>query len=235
MNTRNMSPFVKLYTSGSIMCLFGLAGTAANAETIPKVQKQNIYLPSYSTMDFKAPAAGQKNVAPVSQESLADAILADTMQKLWDQSDEHFHKGEYSHIINIHRIIVQGDPGNLKAYENSAWLLWSTDRNDEAVAFLKQGVAANPSNFDLYDELGSHYGTRLHDPAAAIPFYEQSVQFKCPYSTLHGLAHCYEKTNQWTKAVSAWEYAANYADDPLAPRRLDRARAELAKRNGVSR
>ncbi len=218
-------------SSGLIVCLiYGLNGSA-HADNRALQQKQNVYLPSYSTMDLKI-APAQKNSAPVAQEKLADAIIADTMQKLWDQSDEHFHKGEYSHIINLHRIMVQGDPGNLKAYENSAWLLWSTDRNDEALAFLQQGIKSNPNNFDLYDEIAAHYATRMHDPVKAIPYYQQAIQYKCPYSTLHGLAHCYEKTNQWAKAVKTWEFAANYADDPLAPRRLDRARAELAKHGG---
>ena len=232
MNTRKKSPIIYLCSLGLMPCLVAAFSLSARGDVKPQIQKQNIYLPSYSTMDFANVPTGQKSSAPVSQEKLADAILADTMQKLWDQSDAHFHKGEYSHIINLHRIIVQGDPGNLKAYENSAWLLWSTDRNEDAIAFLKQGVKANPSNFDLYDELGTHYATRLHDPAKAIPYYEEAVKYQCPYSTIHGLAHCYEKTNQWAKAVQAWEYAANYAEDPLAPRRLDRARAELAKRGG---
>ena len=165
-----------------------------------------------------------------SEQSLADTILADTMNDLWQFTDEHFHKGEFNHIVNLDRVIVQAQPRRREAYANSAWLLWSTDRNDDAVAFLKQGVAALPDDFYMYDELGQHYFTRLHDPKAAILYYEKAVQFPCPYVTLHGLANCYEKTGQWEKAVTTWERAAKYKDDKLAPEKLKRAQAELAKR-----
>ena len=168
--------------------------------------------------------------ATASEQTLADTILADTMNDLWEFTDEHFHKGEYNHIVNLDRVIVQAQPKRKEAYANSAWLLWSTDRNAEAVAFLKQGVAALPDDFYMYDELGAHYFTRLHDPKSAIPYYEKAVQFPCPYVTLHGLANCYEKTGQWEKAVTTWERAAKYKDDQLAPEKLKRAQAELGKR-----
>ena len=165
------------------------------------------------------------------QQGVADAILTDVIDELWNQTDEHYHHGEYNHVINLHRIIVQAEPSRVESYANSAWLLWSTDRSEEAVAFLKQGLQANPKNYYMYDELGAHYFLRLKDPKTAISYYEKAVQFPCPYPTLHSLANCYEKTGQWTEAVKIWERAAKDRRDLLAPKRLERARAEVARRN----
>jgi tetratricopeptide (TPR) repeat protein len=169
--------------------------------------------------------------ANISQQDLADVVLRDTLDQVEVQADAHFHKGEYNHIINLNHIIVEGDPKDMDAFGNAAHLLWSTDRNEEALAFLKQGLAANPDNYYMYDEIGNHYFHHLRDPVSAIPYYEKAVKYQnCPFMSWNSLAHCYEKTNQWEKAVHAWETANNYTGNVAGPSNLKRARAELAKR-----
>jgi len=171
--------------------------------------------------------------SPVAERQMADYILGDTLQALESLRDVHFHEGEYNHLINLSYIIIQGVPQNMSIYADAAYYLWSTDRNDQSIALLKQGLRANPNSYYMYDELGQHYLTLLHQPEQALPFYEQAVKFNCPYATWHGLAHCYEMTNQWDKAVQAWQKAAKtYPNDALAPVRLKRAKAELAKHQG---
>jgi tetratricopeptide (TPR) repeat protein len=184
-----------------------------------------------------APRYANNRKTPLAQQQLADAIIDDALTRLWEQSDQHFHEGEYNHAINLNRVVVQGDPRNVAAYENSAYLLWSTDRSDEAVTLLKSGVKANPKHYSLYDELGWHYYNNKKDPTKAIPYYEQAVKYNPPFFTWHNLARCYERTNQWEKAVKTWEVAAKFpAQTPGATRNvpaenaLARARAELAKR-----
>lgn len=161
-------------------------------------------------------------------EGMADAVLADALDEMWVQVDRHHHKGEHDHIVALCRLIVQGDPSRYDAYEDAAWLLWGDDHNAEAVAFLKQGVAANPKVYNLYDELGAHYNLHLKDPASAIPYYEKAVKLNCPAETWHNLAHCYEKTNQWDKAINAWETAAKIPGqlNPTAIVNLQRVRAK---------
>ena len=175
-----------------------------------------------------APKRAKVHLTPA---QTADAILADTLDQVSEQGDRHFHEGEYNQIINLNRFIAQGNPGDLDAYANNAWLLWSTDRNDEAVTMLKQGLKANPDTYYMYDELGVHYLVRMKDPKTALPYFEQAIKFECPYNTWHSLAACYEKTNQWAKAVSAWESATKFKDDHLAPVRLERARKKLASQS----
>ncbi len=169
---------------------------------------------------------------PNDPEIAANAVLADTFSEMREQVDRHFHKGEYNHIVNLERVIVQGEPNDYHAFEDSAWLLWSMDRTPESVAFLKQGLQANPNTFEFYDELGMHYLTHMKDPVTALTYYEQAVKFKCPFFTWNNLAHCYEKTNQWDKAVKAWETASQYPGDDIARVHLRRAEATLAQRQG---
>lgn len=184
-----------------------------------------------------APRYVNKRKTPLAQMELADAIVDDALNRMWEQGDRHFHEGEYNHAVNLNRIIVQGDPHNMTAYENSAYLLWSTDRTDEAIAFLKEGLKSNPKQFGLYDEIGWHYYNSAKQPDKAIPYYEQAVKYNAPFFTWHNLARCYEKTNQWEKAVKTWEVAVKFpaptagatANVP-AENALRRARAELAKR-----
>ena len=198
----------------------------------------NIQVANAQAGGYKEPVEkpqGNPNGKPAPQESLSDVILNDVMTKLEVMADKHFHEGEYSHIININRIIVQGEPHNQSAYANNAWLLWSSDRSDQAVAFLKQGIQANPKHYGMYDELGMLYAVSLKDYKSAIPYYEQAMKFKPRFFTVHNLARCYEKTGQWEKAIKTWEIALPMPTDGasttnmVAKRGLARSRAELAK------
>ncbi len=224
--------FMILLSALSVLALAGprsLAQGKQSPDSLPGAKK-----PAPASVSHLPTAAKQKGktkvtLYPASAQETADAIVADSLGRLFDQTDEHFHQGEYNHVVALDRIVAQGDPHNVETYANSAWLLWSTDRNDEAIATLKQGIKANPDTYYMYDELGSHYLMRLHDPVSAAPLYEKAVTFPCPYTTWHNLAHCYEKTKQWDKVVTAWEGAAQYGNDSLAQPRLARARAERDK------
>ena len=171
---------------------------------------------------------------PDGQQQIADAILTDSLDQLWSQSDDHYDRGEYNHNINLCRVIVQGNPRHVEAFADAAYLLWSTGQNDAAVAFLKQGLQANPDNYYMYDELGSFFYLRLKDYSNAITYYEQAIKFDSPFFTWSGLAHCYEKTDQWDKAVKTWEKANNFVSDRATTstmrRNLARAKAELVRR-----
>ncbi len=219
----------------STLGILALAGSPTRAQGRPSAEGlPGAKKPAPASVSHLATQAKQKGktkviLYPASAQETADAIIAASLGDLFDQTDEHFHHGEYNHIVALNRIVAQGDPHNVESFANSAWLLWSSDRNDEAIAMLKQGIKANPNTYYMYDELGSHYLIRLHDPVSAAPLYEKAVTFLCPYTTWHNLAHCYEKTKQWDKVVTAWEGAAKYPNDGLAMQRLMRARAERDK------
>src|SRR5579871_6542159 len=156
--------------SGLVGVLFGLA--FANVATAQNGPKKFDPKPSASFSNQGPHAKAKPHTAgPVEQQDVSDAVLGDTLNLLaMDKVDEHHHKGEFNHIINLYAIVVQGDPHNCDAYSNSAWLLWSSDRNDQAIAVLKKGITANPDRYDMYDELGTHYWIHLHDAQSALPY-----------------------------------------------------------------
>lgn len=165
----------------------------------------------------------------VGQQTLADAVLSQTLQGMWDAADPHFHEGEYNHFINLARIIVQGNPHDMERYTDASYYLWSQDRSDEAVTMLKQGAQKNPNSWYMWDALGSYYYAQARDPKDAIPYLQKAVALKPPsFGAINALANCYERTGQWEKAVKTWEQATYYPNDLLAIQRLRRARAKLA-------
>ena len=183
--------------------------------------------PSFSSKSDKGQTGAAVKDVPLSGEDVADAIMGDALSNLYVEADEHFHKGEWNHSVNLFRIVEQGDPHNVETYSNAAFLLWSSDRNEQAVDQLKLGIAANPNISYMYDEMGTHYWIRLKDPKSAVPFYEKAIEYPCGWTTYHNLAHCYEKLGEWDKAVTAWRQATKFGDDVRAPALLKQAEAHV--------
>jgi tetratricopeptide (TPR) repeat protein len=211
-----------------------ITSAAAGAQGAPAAPPKH----SFSNGDRTSAASpALKARKPVSQEDLAEAVLGDTTQRMWIQADTHFHQGEYNHMINLGRIVVQGDPHNMEAFATSAYYLWSMGvdstpeakklRNDEAVALLNDGITANPNTYYMYSEMGTYWWIQRKDPKTAIPYFEKAVKFDCPFGTWNSLANCYEKLEQWAKAVTAWEKATLYPNNPVARVRLKRVRERL--------
>jgi tetratricopeptide (TPR) repeat protein len=156
----------------------------------------------------------------------AESIIDDVVKRLWVQADRHWHEGEYNHIVNLYRVSAASRPNLVDAYSNAGYLLWSMNRDDEAVAFYEQGLKSNPETYHLFDELGFYYYNRKKDYPRAITYYEKAIMCKdCEPFTLHMLAHAYERTRQPDKALKIWERAAAITDNPA----LDVAKNNVAR------
>lgn len=176
-----------------------------------------------------APPSHEASNAASSQRA-ADAIVDDVIGGLWRLTDAHFHKGEYNHIINLSKMIIAGRPDLLDAYANAAWLLWSMDRDDEAVALYKAGIKANPNTSYMYDELGTYYLMRKKDYPKAIQYYEEARRFKDYHPfMLHSLAHAYEKAGDLGKALAVWQEAAANPKDVAAKVNVNRLKRIMAQ------
>jgi tetratricopeptide (TPR) repeat protein len=172
----------------------------------------------------KKPGAArtQSAKATLSGPDAVEAILQDIQDNMTVLTDMHWHKGEYNHIIHVDKMIIAADPGNVDAYSNAAWLLWSMDRDDEAVAMYEMGIKNNVASAYMYDELGFYYVLRKRDHRRALPYYEKAAAMKdCKPFTLHMLANCYEKVGQLEKALATWKRAASIADNPALPKAKD--------------
>ncbi len=213
------------------VCVWAAIATPSLALAAPPVSRSgraSVTSGSAATAPAHAP-----NPGAVSQQAASDAILADSLGRIYLMADAHFDKGEYNHCINLNQVVVQGDPHNMDAYADNAWLLWSTDRTGLALETLKQGLNANPHSYYMYDELGTFYWLHLHQPATALKWYKQAVKYPSPMLTWHGLAHCYELTGDLKGAEKAWEHASKIKGDAIALVQLRRVRALIIEKESM--
>ncbi len=168
----------------------------------------------------EVPAYFKGKLLAETQETLSDVAAQDVVNQLWKQADLHGHEGEYNHFINISRILMLSNPNEAEWFDTSAHLLWSTDRIDEGLKVLKQGLESNRKSFHFYDEIGMHYMLRAKDYRAAIPYYEQAIALKPPFMTYNMLATCYERTAQPEKAIAILEKGATFPENKIGQRRL---------------
>ncbi|MGC8667313.1 MAG: tetratricopeptide repeat protein [Chthonomonadales bacterium] len=186
-------------------------------------------LPAWPKSAMSEPPA-PRNIRVASSQQAADAIADDIIGGLWRLTDAHFHKGEYNHIINLCKMIIAARPDLLDAYADAAWLLWSMDRDDEAVALYKAGLRANPHTSYMYDELGTYYLMRKKDYRQAIHYYEEARRFKDYHPfMLHSLAHAYEKSGDLPKALAVWQEAARNPKDVAAKVNIERLKRLMAQ------
>ncbi len=179
-------------------------------------------LPRFRTMWVSAVAAtALLYAAPVAARGQdadhVEAIVDDCLRQLYVVSDRHWHKGEYSHLVNINRMVIAGRPTFIEPYVNAGWLLWSMDRDAEAVRLYDAGIAANPNTYALYNEKGFYLITRKKDWKNGLPLLEKATTMPdCAKIVWHTLAHAYERNQQLDKALEAWNRAA---EDPANPGR----------------
>lgn len=184
----------------------------------------------------KARQTSNKPVRPATGAEMADRIVEAVLVRLDAAGDAHWHKGEYNHIINLYKMTIAADPHDLDAYSNAGWLLWSLDKDAEAVALYNQGLKANPGSYYMYDELGQYYAVRKKNWAKALSYYQRAAGMKdCQPQSIHMLAHAYEHTGDLAKAEAAWQRAIempNNTNVGAAKANLSRVRA-LRKSKGV--
>ncbi|MBM3495500.1 MAG: hypothetical protein FJX72_14435 [Armatimonadetes bacterium] len=149
------------------------------------------------------PVGAPAQARPASETDIVEAIVDDC------------NKGEYSHLVNINRMVIAARPKEAEPYINAGWLLWSMNRDAEAVALYDAGIAANPGSYALYNEKGFYLITRKKDWKAGLALLEKAVTMPdCAKIVLHTLAHAYERNGQLDKALSAWNRAANDESNP---------------------
>jgi tetratricopeptide (TPR) repeat protein len=171
--------------------------------------------------------------SPVSGAAKADAMLRALFGNMDILADMHFHKGEYNHVVNVSRMAVAGNPDDMDMYADGGWLLWSMNRDAEAVALYEQGIKANPDSYYMLDELGQYYSIRKKDWPHAVKYLELAAQKPdSTEMTLHMLAHAYEKNKQLDKALATWARVLKHNDAGPARANYDRIKKMMASQRG---
>lgn len=146
---------------------------------------------------------------------------------LWVRADEFFHTGNYRAVMPVIRLTTWLDPHQIDVYSTGAWHLDynftdSDERSDRryipaAIALLKEGIANNPRNYELYFELAwTHYHQKIKDPVKAVEWAEKAVELPGfdpntgrevdrPAFVDRIMAHLYEKAGMLDEANSQWQ------------------------------
>ena len=129
--------------------------------------------------------------------------------------DELWHKGEYSDVFAVFRVITSVNPGDVEAWASGGWLLingiaplFKEERREEIVEygirFLKEGIEKNPDDSRLYRELAWFFFTRsLWDKS--LEYLKKAEKGESDFKVGHLKAHVYMKKGMKREAIEEWE------------------------------
>ena len=148
-------------------------------------------------------AAPSEQTMPYDSLSSLQEIFTTINDKLWEASEDYWHKGEYDRCIAVMQLITEINPYDVQAYDDGAWLMENELRDDEAEAFLLKGIKNNRESSELYFSLGRFYYFRERFNEA-IGYFEVAVSFDVSDIMWHSLAHAYEHAGLTTDALEIW-------------------------------
>ena len=180
----------------------------------------------------KGAASKSVKKAATPNDQVADAILNDIANRLWEQGDKYWHDGDYQRVVGLGRIIIEIDPNDEEVVDSMAWLLWSMSDTKGADELLKYAISKAPTNGMLYSNFGGHlYRTKRYDEAEK--YLEQGVKVGGVTSAAYSfLGHTYTKLGKFKEAVETWrECVKRFPKYPAGPPNLKAAEARLAAAN----
>ena len=165
--------------------------------------------------------------------AIAEARVAEVRDAitdiLWFGIDGYWHEGQWEDCLRLNQEIIALDPHFVEAYTSAAWVLWSSDRDKEAVAMYQQGIAANPDSFDLYFEMGFYYRNRKQLDKA-VEMLRKAVELGIDRGKQHLLPNTLEEAGRKQEALAEWKkLLKRFPDDPVAKHKIERLGRELKK------
>ncbi len=148
-----------------------------------------------------------------------------TLDYFWRKSDEAFHAGDYERAVGLHKAIVALDPTDTESFSVAAWLLWSLEKKDEALAHIERGLKANPTSWEMWDAAGQHYDLQKRATPAlsaqakdafvnAVKFMPKDADKGEAQMLRRRLAHAAEKAGDTDLSLATWrDLVRDYPDD----------------------
>ena len=151
---------------------------------------------------------------------------------LWLGTDQYFHAGEWDECIRVARQVIEIDPHYIDAYTGPAYLLWSSDRDEEAIEFFRAGIEANPERYEIYHEFGMYYWHRqMWDEAIAQS--RKAAEREAPRAVQHMLPNALERAGRKQEALAEWRaLLERFPGDPIARRHISALEQELLEGEG---
>jgi len=140
------------------------------------------------------------------------------------RADYHWHRGEFADVAFCQRQIVDLDPSDVMTWSTLGWIEWACLNNEVAAErTLREGIAANPHRYELYDELGTYLYRRKRYAESAASL-AKAVSFKNAHPvTWNQYGHSLEKMGRIDRAAEVWrEMRRKFPDNPSSQVNLDR-------------
>ncbi len=156
----------------------------------------------------RQPAPVQSPPGPFYEHPLAapdwPELVEIATRALVDEGDIWFHGGDYDQAIRCNEAAVFLQPSRVDLYAASAWLQWSMNRHGAAISTYHRAIAANPTDWEAYFELGFYYLYHWH-PNTAVEYLRQSVELGAPPIRARSYAHALEQVGRLKEALRVWQ------------------------------
>jgi tetratricopeptide (TPR) repeat protein len=151
-------------------------------------------------------------------------LLTDT---LWMGTEPYWHTGRWDDCIRICKQIVEVDPYFVEAYTCAAWMLWSQEKDAEAIELFNACIKANPDSWEVYHDFGTFYMARHKYEEAAAMFRKASAR-GAPQMHQHMLPNALELAGREKEALEEWRaLLKRFPDDAVAKRKIERLEKRL--------
>ena len=136
---------------------------------------------------------------------------------LWIRADEYWHEGEWHRAFPLYRTVTWLQPNFIVAWSMGGWHLaynmyaYTKDPEmkkyflESGINFLKEGILANPNEYQLYFELGWTYFHKAEDYDSAIRYFRRAVKFEHPHYIDRLIAHAYRKKGDIAAEYKEWQ------------------------------
>ncbi len=156
-----------------------------------------------------------------------DRIWKAANDRMVEQNDHWFKKGDFPRAIQLMRYQVELAPWDYEAVTNLGWLLESTKQYDEALAVYIKFRLRNKSNVEAaFPEADFYFKRRAY--AKVPPLLEPTIAKKPHPNSYRTLAHSYERLGLLKDSQRVWEGLIKLTpDDGAAKLNLDRVKKKL--------
>jgi len=151
---------------------------------------------------------------------------------IWVHIDTYWHDGKWEDCMRLSRMNIELDPHFTEAYTNLAWLLANLDRDAEAIAVYREGIEANPGQYDIHHQFGMFY-SRRHRYQEAVEQFRKSVANGAPQTWQHMLPSTLAKSGRKQEALSEWRaLLKRFPGDVVAQHHIKSLETELRGKSG---
>jgi tetratricopeptide (TPR) repeat protein len=165
-------------------------------------------------------------------EDMAPVILNNVFDKLGEQADDWFHRGDYKRSIQAFKMRIAYDPSDLQSYFLAAWLLWSSGDDAAAQEMYQSSVRAAPDSYEPYMEIGMHWSNRRDDRKAALWLFH-ACNRGAPVAAWKTLSHSYRRLGLLQDAIRIMREAKTMdPNDPTIDTNIQWLQEQIAPTGG---